>query len=149
MILVTNVAHSYQITLFGRCDCFPRGVARGLPKKAFEESKITCWASGAPLGSQAAPWKPFLETSCCISGIGSFLGSFLVAFGVSGMYLGISFGFLESFLILDGICFSKNLVNLKMCSQIEVSAFIFFLFFVLVCEETWPSELPEGSIFML
>ena len=123
---MANVAHSYQITLFGRCHCFPRGVARGLPKKAFEESKIACWASGAPWGSQAAPWRPVLYSSCCISGLGSFLGSFFVAFRVSGMYLGIFFGLLQSFPIPDGIFVSKIQVNLKMCFQIEVSAFLFF-----------------------
>ena len=48
-ILVANVADSYQITLFARRHCFPRGVSGGLPKKAFEQPKIASWASGAPL----------------------------------------------------------------------------------------------------
>ena len=70
----------------------PRRVARVLPK-SFRRVK-NCLCSGAPLGSQAAAWRPFLDSSCCISGLGSFLGSFLIAFGVSGMYLGIFFGLL-------------------------------------------------------
>ena len=81
--VVANVADSYQITLFARRHCFPRGVSRGLSKTAFEQPKIACWASGAPLGSRAPSWRPFLDFSGCISGLGGSLGYFLVAFGVS------------------------------------------------------------------
>ena len=99
-ILVANVADSYQITLFARRHCSPRGVSRGLPKKAFEQTKIACWASGAPLGSQAPSWRPFLDFSGRISGLGSSLGSFL---GASVSFLVCFYCFSTS----HGIIFSK------------------------------------------
>ena len=98
-ILVANVADSYQITLFARPHCFRRGVSRGLPKKAFEQPKIACRASGAALGSQAPSWRPFLDLSGCISGLGGSLGYFLVAFGVSLVF----------FSNLHGLIFCKSL----------------------------------------
>ena len=101
-ILVANVADSYQITLFARRRCFPRGVSRGLSKTAFEEPKIACWASGAPLGSLAPSWRPFLDLSGCISGLGGSLGYFLVAFGVSLV-------FFSNFLAFHGHMFCKSL----------------------------------------
>ena len=99
---MANVAHSYQITLFARRHCFPRGVSRGLSKTAFEQPKIACWASGAPLGSRAPSWRPFLDFSGCISGLGGSLGYFLVAFGVS-------LAFFSNFLAHQWLIFCKNL----------------------------------------
>ena len=53
-ILVANVADSYQITLFARRHCFPRGVSGGLPKKAFEQPKLLL----GPLGRFWGLWPP-------------------------------------------------------------------------------------------
>ena len=100
--VVANVADSYQITLFARRHCFPRGVSRGLSKTAFEQPKIACWASGAPLGSRAPSWRPFLDFSGCISGLGGSLGYFLVAFGVS-------MAFFSNFLAHQWLSFCKKI----------------------------------------
>ena len=98
-ILVANVADSYEITLFVRPHCCPRGVSRGVPKKAFEQPKIACRASGAALGSQAPSWRPILDLLGCTSGLGGSLGYFLVAFGVSLVF----------FSNLHGLIFCKSL----------------------------------------
>ena len=121
-ILVANVADSYQITLFARRHCSPRGVSRGLPKKAFEQTKIACWASGAPLGSQAPSWRPFLDFSGRISGSGSFLGCFLDASGPSLV-------FFQSFLTSYGNIFLNFTHNFWFAFKGLISSFCLSLSF--------------------
>ena len=106
-ILVANVADSYQITLFGRRHCSARGVARGLPKKAFEESKIACWASGAPLGSQAAPGDLFWIPLVASLALEAFWGPFWLLLGSLGCIWGSFLVFFKAFRYLTGYFFLK------------------------------------------
>ena len=144
-VLGANVADSYQITLFARPHCSPRGVSRGVPQKAFEQPKITCWASGAPWGPQAPSWRPFLDSCGRISGLGSSLGPFLDA---SGPFL-VCF---QSFLSSHGHIFLifKHNFYFAYKSIFKFNCLFITCFFKLaIYEESWSAEPPEGSIFML
>ena len=58
----------------------PQGGLLRAPKEASWTAKIASWAPGALLGSLAPSWRPFLDISGCISGLGSSPGSSLDAF---------------------------------------------------------------------
>ena len=97
LILVANVADSYQITLFGRRHCSARVVVGGLPKKAFEETKIACWASGASLGSRAPPGDLFWIPLVASLALGAFWGAFLMHLGSLGCIWGPFLVFFKAF----------------------------------------------------
>ena len=98
VILAANVAKSYQITLFARRHCFPRGVSGGLPKKAFEQPKIACWASGAPLGLRPPPGDLFWISLVASLVLEAFWGPFW-------MHLSPLWSSFEAFCHLAGLIF--------------------------------------------
>ena len=101
VILGASVAHSYQITLFARRQCFARGVPWGLPKKAFEQPKFASWASGAPLG-----FRGFFGDHLWISLVASSIWGALR--GSLGMHLGLRSVFFSNLLAASGSILSKS-----------------------------------------
>ena len=138
-------------------------------------SNNTIWAPPVlpQEGRQSAPKEGFRRVKNCLLGLwgafgvpgrsletfSGFLLLHLWPWKLSGVLFGCFWGlwdvsgdlFRSSLKLFDTRrdIFSKNSGQLKDVFSNSGFCFSVFLFFVAVCEETWSSELPEGSIFML